>query len=66
MNELQHRVSKQERILAVVGPPRHLVKVGRKMLRRDPTPSSHNPGPNAPRLAAFEMCDAASAPTSAT
>ena len=38
MNEFQHRVPKQERILAVVEPPRHFVKVGRQMLRRDPMP----------------------------
>jgi len=31
VNELQHRVPKQERILAVVEPPRHFVKVGRQM-----------------------------------
>ncbi len=66
MNESQHRVTKQERVLAVVEPPRHFVKVGRQMLRRDPMPRSHNPVPSAPRLAAFEMCDAASVPISAT
>jgi len=31
MNESQHRVAKQKRILSVVEPPRHFVKVGRKM-----------------------------------
>ena|ERR1700676_4767626 len=62
MNELEHRVSKQERVLTVIEPPRHFVKVGRKMLRQDPTPSSHNPVPSAPRLAAFDLCGAASVP----
>jgi hypothetical protein len=38
MNEFQHRVPKQERILAIVEAPCHFVKVGRKMLRRDPMP----------------------------
>ncbi len=66
MNELQHRVPEQERILTVVEPPRHFVKVGWQMLRRDPMPSSHNPVPSAPQLAAFEMCDAACVPISAT
>jgi hypothetical protein len=66
MNEFQHRISKQERILTVVEPPRHFVKVGRPMLRQEPMLSSHNPVPSAPRLAAFEMCDAASVPISAT
>jgi hypothetical protein len=36
MNEFQHRVPKQERILAVIEPPRHFVKVGRhSTLRRE-------------------------------
>src|SRR5208282_3114259 len=42
MNEFQHRVTKEIRILAVVEPPRHLVKVGRQMLCRDAMPSSHD------------------------
>jgi hypothetical protein len=40
MNEFQHRIAKQERVLAVVEPPRHFVKVGRQMPRGDPMPSS--------------------------
>jgi len=62
MKEFQHRIPKPERILAVVEPPCHFVKIGRQMLRRDPMPSSYNPVPSAPRLAVFEMCDAASVP----
>jgi hypothetical protein len=38
MNEFQHRIPKQEWIFTVVEPPRHFVKVGRQMLRRDPMP----------------------------
>ena len=43
MNEFEHGVTKQERVLAVVEPPRHFVKVGCQMLCRNTVPSSHNP-----------------------
>ena len=42
MNEFQHRIAKKERVLAVVKPPRHFVKVGCQMLRRNPMPCSHD------------------------
>src|SRR5260370_5890467 len=42
MDESQHRVTKQERVLAVVKPPRHFVEVGRKMLRADLMPRTHD------------------------
>ena len=38
MNEFQHRISKQVRILAIVEAPRHFVKVSRQMLHRDALP----------------------------
>jgi len=43
MNQFQHRVTEQKRILAVVEPPSHFVKVGREVLGADPVPRSHNP-----------------------
>ena len=43
MDQFEHRVPKQERILAVVEPPRHFVKVGRQMLCRYTMPSPHDP-----------------------
>ncbi len=65
MNELEHRIPKQERILAVVEPPRHFVKVGRFLAEtRRQTPIILYRVP--PRLAALEMCDGASVPISAT
>jgi hypothetical protein len=51
VNELQHRIPKQERIFAVVKPPRHFIKVSRKMLRRDSMPPSYKLG-GGPFLAA--------------
>lgn len=42
MDQLEHGVAEQIRILAVVEPPRHFVKVGRQMLRRDSVPRSHD------------------------
>ena len=45
MNEFQHRVSKQERILAVVEPPRHFVRIGRQMLCRYTMPRSDDATP---------------------
>jgi hypothetical protein len=66
MNELQHRVPKQERIFAVIKPPRHFRQVRQEDASQSPMPNSHNPAPSAPRLAAFEMCDAASVLISAT
>ena len=42
MNESQHCVTEQERVFTVVEPPRHFVKVGRKM-------------PGAPLIAHFAM-----------
>ena len=41
-DELEHRVAEQIRILAVVKPEAHFIKVGRKMLRGDFMPRSHN------------------------
>jgi len=49
VNEFQHRVPKQEWVL--VEPPRHFVKVGRQMLRRDSMPPFHKLG-GGPFLAA--------------
>ena len=43
MNQFKHGIPKQERVLSIVETPRHFVKVGWKMLRRDPMPRSHNP-----------------------
>lgn len=43
MNEFQHRVAKQVRILTIVEAPRHFVKVGREVFCGDSMPSSHNP-----------------------
>lgn len=42
MNELQHRIAKQIRILAVIEAPCHFVKVGREMLGGDAMPSPHD------------------------
>jgi len=45
MNQFEHRVPKQERILAVVEPPRHFVKVGCQMLCRHAMPRSDDATP---------------------
>lgn len=42
MNELEHGIPKQERILAVVKTPRRFVEVGRKMLCADLMPCAHD------------------------
>lgn len=42
MNEFQHRIPEQERILAVVKPPCHFVEVGSQVFRADSVPRSHN------------------------
>jgi len=51
MSKFQYRIPKQKRILPVVEPPRHFVKVGRQMLRRDSMPPSYKLG-GGPFLAA--------------
>jgi hypothetical protein len=42
-DQFEHGIAEQKRILSVVESPRHFVKVGHQMLRRDPMPRSHNP-----------------------
>ncbi len=43
MNEFQHRVTEQERVLTVIESPRHFVKVGCKMLRANSMPRAGCP-----------------------
>ena len=42
MNEFKHRIAEKERVLAVVKPLSHFVKVGRQMIRRDTMPCPHD------------------------
>src|SRR4029077_7430965 len=42
VNQFQHGIAEKERVLAVIKPPRHFVKVGREMFRRDSMPRSHD------------------------
>jgi hypothetical protein len=42
VNEFEDRIAEKERILAVVKPETHFVKVGREMFRRDFMPRTHN------------------------
>jgi hypothetical protein len=42
VNEFQHRIAEQVRVLSVVETPRHFVQVGLQMLRRDLMPRSNN------------------------
>src|SRR6266404_97778 len=43
MDQFEHRVPKQERILAIVKPPCHLLQIGRQMLCRNPMPRPNDP-----------------------
>ena len=42
MNEFQHRIAEEKRVLTVIKAPRHFVKVGCQMLCRHAMPRSHN------------------------
>ena len=42
-NEFEHGVTKEKPILPVIEAPRHFVKIGRQILRRNPMPRAHDP-----------------------
>jgi hypothetical protein len=42
VNEFQHRIAEQKRILAVADAPHHFVEIGREMLRTDLMPRAHD------------------------